>query len=210
MEGGELGVESGWWGTAVHVEFMELRQIGHQREANDEWRDVSRQPHPSTPMKRKLPFYFWFIAITVASLMPASALPGRVTLPLGADKGAHMLMYMILAMLARPVFMSARTEHRYRKSLLIMLGITLYGILLEILQPQLSTRSFEWTDILANTAGVLGGCLLWGPLPHLLTPPEASPTEYTEAIHHKEHKERERQPTHFLFSRSDPDNPRTN
>lgn len=106
-------------------------------------------------------FYTWLIAITFASLMPASSLPDHVPLPLGTDKAVHIVMYTILTLLARVAFMRAGHGNPYRRSLAIAATIISYGILIEILQPLISTRRFEWADILANTAGVLCGCLLW-------------------------------------------------
>jgi VanZ family protein len=74
-------------------------------------------------------------------------------------------MYTILAWLARPAFMRESHDHPYRRILAIATGIIIYGVLLDILQPLLSSRNLEWTDILANTTGVLCGSLLWRVVP---------------------------------------------
>lgn len=105
-------------------------------------------------------FFLWLIAITFASLLPESTLPDRPPLPLGTDKAAHILMYTILVWLARPAFLRESKDHPYRRLLVIAPGIIIYGALLDILQPVLSSRSLEWADILANSTGVLCGSLL--------------------------------------------------
>lgn len=118
-------------------------------------------------------FYIWLGAVTFVSLLPADALPDELPLPVDADKVIHLLMYTILSLLARPALMRDAAGNHQIKVIAIMAGIVIYGALLDTLQPLISTRSFEWADILANTAGVLCGSLLWRYMPKpFLTKPE--------------------------------------
>ncbi len=112
-------------------------------------------------MTRIYTFYIWLVGVTVASLLPSSSLDVGFTVPLGADKGIHSLMYMILMWLAPSALRRANHSPNYRTLLGVAACIVLYSLLLEVLQPLISARTFEWADILANTAGVLGGLLLW-------------------------------------------------
>jgi VanZ family protein len=112
-------------------------------------------------MYRKILFYFLLAAVTALSLLPGDAIPERVNFPVGADKGVHILMYMALALCALPALLKPCHWHNYRRIGLVLAGVATYGLLLEVLQPLITTRSFEWADILANAAGCVGGYLLW-------------------------------------------------
>lgn len=111
-------------------------------------------------MKRFLPFACCLAAVTVASLMPGSTMPENVHLPVGADKGIHILMYLALAWSALAALLQPRHRHAPLRILLVLTGIAAYGLLLETIQPLTGSRSFEWADALANTTGTLGGYLL--------------------------------------------------
>jgi len=78
----------------------------------------------------------------------------------GADKGIHILMYLVLARSALPALLQPRHRHDTRRILLVLAGTAAYGLLLETLQPLTGSRSFEWADALANTTGTLAGYLL--------------------------------------------------
>jgi VanZ family protein len=112
-------------------------------------------------MYRTILFYFWLAAVTALSLLPRDAMPECVHFPVGANKGVHILMYMALARIALPALLKPCDWHTYRRIGLVLAGVATYGMLLEILQPLITTRSFEWADVLANAAGCIGGYLLW-------------------------------------------------
>ncbi len=87
------------------------------------------------------------VAILVLALMPAP--PAMVTT--GWDKSNHLLAFGTLTWLALRAF-----PQRLKSALL---GLLAYGALLEILQSFTDTRSAEWLDLLADSAGILLG---WG------------------------------------------------
>ena len=68
----------------------------------------------------------------------------------GADKVAHATSYCLLMLWFAGLY--ARRHH-----VVVALGLLSMGGLLELIQWQLPYRSFEPTDLLANTAGVLIG-----------------------------------------------------
>lgn len=85
------------------------------------------------------------LAIVAASLMPDAI--GEAAG--GIDKLGHFTAYLLLALLGSAVV----TADEVRR---VMLRTFLLGLALEAGQALLTTtRSAEWTDIAANTAGVL-------------------------------------------------------
>ena len=86
-------------------------------------------------------------SITVFSLLPLSQLPDAP----GSDKTHHLLAY---AALAYPACLRKPTGWKA-----IILSFALYGGLIEIFQPY-TNRHGEWLDFIANTTGLLIGCVL--------------------------------------------------
>jgi VanZ family protein len=88
-----------------------------------------------------------FIGITVLSLLPPKS---GVELPTN-DKVGHFIAYGTFAMNISLLF------NRWKKELLFsLIGIVLYGILIEFLQGFVR-RETSFYDFLANTAGVAIG-----------------------------------------------------
>jgi VanZ family protein len=92
----------------------------------------------------------WTILIFVACSWPGSNLPESPTV--GFDKIVHVGIFAGLAVL---------WLLRYPdQSTLVVLTSIAYGILIEIYQNYMPiNRSFDWWDILADSAGVLVGFL---------------------------------------------------
>ncbi len=93
-------------------------------------------------------------ALTVwFSLMPGSATPISLlsSIP-GGDKFGHMSAYCALA------FVPTLHERRYIALAFILVGLTL-GVMMEIAQRLVPSRTFDWYDVLANISGLaIGTC----------------------------------------------------
>ena len=97
----------------------------------------------------------YLLLITWLSLMPGNQLPA-LPLLLHADKLVHAGFYAILAILI------ASAQPRGLRQISLPLACLLsagYGLLLEIAQIFTPTRSFEWTDVLANAFGAALACI---------------------------------------------------
>jgi len=86
------------------------------------------------------------LIVLILSLMPKPPQPLDFG---GADKLEHVLAYFVL------MFWFAQIYHEARTRLWIAIGLIAMGIAIEILQPILASRYFEWWDMLADTIGVL-------------------------------------------------------
>jgi VanZ family protein len=99
------------------------------------------------------------VAIIAGSLSPFPVLPNEM----GSDKFGHYLSYLVLAILASGIVEPARLWR-------VMLRCFLLGLALEAAQALLTdNRMAEWSDLLANAAGILtawliasGGRAGWG------------------------------------------------
>jgi VanZ family protein len=94
-------------------------------------------------------FLFWatVLAVLILSLMPpAPRLPDT-----GWDKSNHLLAFATLAVLGMQAFPGRQRG--------LMVALLAYGGLIEGLQSLTPYRFAEWTDLLADAAGVLLG---WG------------------------------------------------
>jgi VanZ family protein len=99
-------------------------------------------------------------AVTLACLLPAKKLPDAVPFIPHLDKIAHFIFYLVAILLAGLAFYRRNPQkENNRNYLYIFMGILFaYGGLIELLQLYLpGARSAEWTDILANTLGLLTG-----------------------------------------------------
>ena len=93
------------------------------------------------------------LAVMVASLVP---MPDDVGI---SDKTGHLIVYLVLSgwfsLLARNRFILGMS----------LLGLVLYGMLIELLQGLTGYRFAEWGDVVANSLGCALGAL--GYLPPL-------------------------------------------
>lgn len=106
---------------------------------------------------RFLPTISWFILSIILLTLPGSAVPSYPWLAtIHADKWVHIGLFGMLCFLSMlPLRVSSYTDQQRKKwFLFIMLGGILYGILMEFVQENwIINRSFEYGDILADTAG---------------------------------------------------------
>jgi VanZ family protein len=96
--------------------------------------------------------------IAALSLMPPQDLP-RVPLFNGADKVVHFMMYFLFSIL----FCWALNTGLSCPGLFFIVSVTVgWGALMEYLQLIMHIgRSFSWSDILANSLGVLSGVAIY-------------------------------------------------
>jgi hypothetical protein len=110
-------------------------------------------------------FFFWMALLSLLSLMPMEGLDlGGPEIPY-MDKWVHLCFYFI-AMLLGSFFLWERFRNRWKKKpsiLWMAAALAIYGMIIELLQEGMGLdRSGEWTDLLANLAGIsLGGWLAW-------------------------------------------------
>lgn len=75
---------------------------------------------------------------------------------LHADKVFHFCVYVGLTLFWHFYYFRRREVTDYKANLWICLGAILFGMLIEVLQKELTTyRGFEVLDMLANSLGVL-------------------------------------------------------
>lgn len=102
---------------------------------------------PTTRLWR-LAFGALLLIVMALSLLPVGAeLPST-----GWDKTNHLLAFAMLACLGCLAF-----PQRIRP---VLIGLLLYGALIEVLQSLTSYRFAEWGDLLADTIGMLPGWAL--------------------------------------------------
>ena len=90
------------------------------------------------------------IWLLVLIIIVASLLPIAVTeTPGGADKLGHFISYLLLALFGAGIVPAERIP-------VVMARVFVFGLVLEAAQAVLTvSRSAEWADVIANTAGVL-------------------------------------------------------
>lgn len=105
--------------------------------------------------------------ITFVLLFPATYVP-KVPVP-SFDKIGHVLVFTILVIIWS-LFVLFKTEgHKARTHWVVLLAF-LYGIIIEVLQGLFfESRSADWWDVLANTAGILLGWLIFKRLKKIFT-----------------------------------------
>lgn len=88
--------------------------------------------------------------IFIASLLPVEHLPK------GNDKIQHLASYAFLAWWFVLVFRPAS----YSQTFILALKLIAFGGMIELLQGLSGYRFAEWLDLLANSTGILIGCLI--------------------------------------------------
>lgn len=105
----------------------------------------------------------WCILITVASLSSGDNFNKvQIDIP-GLDKLVHLVMYSVLSFLLLWALSKTRNHRDKFIHILVVMSVSgLYGILIEILQREMTfTRNFDVYDIIANIIGVLLGCVIY-------------------------------------------------
>jgi len=111
------------------------------------------------PFTRTILVLLYLGLVTLLSLLPTSDLP-NIPFINGQDKVVHAVMYFGLSFLAAWSLDARR--HRWYSTPLMLLGVFLWGALMEILQLWMAMgRGFEWYDMLADLAGALAGIIIY-------------------------------------------------
>jgi len=90
-----------------------------------------------------------FLLAIVPAIWATDAMPGWT----GLDKWLHGLTFAVLALWMTGQY--ARDSYGW-----ILLGLALYGALIEVGQSMIPYRSAEWGDLAADLAGLLAGMLV--------------------------------------------------
>lgn len=93
------------------------------------------------------------------SLLPSYDIPD-IKLFAGADKVAHICMYLGLSFLA---CWSYDISHKRMKFMYMLLaGVFMYGVMMEILQRTMHNgRNFDFRDMVANLTGTIIGLVVY-------------------------------------------------
>ncbi|MCB9308671.1 MAG: VanZ family protein [Lewinellaceae bacterium] len=123
---------------------------------------ISKIVHSFTSTQWKLFSVVWTIILLFLSLL-SSQQASKLSIDLiGFDKLAHLIFYCILCF----SWMMALVPFKY-KHFVIFTAIVTLGIMVEFAQLRMGKgRSYEYYDMLANTAGTLMGIYLFGKLSH--------------------------------------------
>ncbi|AOE50028.1 VanZ family protein [Kangiella sediminilitoris] len=97
----------------------------------------------------KVLFALGVLAIFLGSVTPGKQLPSD----LPWDKALHFIGYFGLAFLAR-------MGSDKRPSWLLIVSCITFSLIIELIQLFIPNRGFEWTDVLANSLGVLTGTVV--------------------------------------------------
>jgi len=101
----------------------------------------------------------YLAVVAILSLMPARDLP-HITVFQWFDKLVHFSMYFGLSFLA--CWSLSISRNRMKPIYLLLLGVFLYGVLMEILQRTMHNgRNFEFRDMIANLTGAVIGIVLF-------------------------------------------------
>ncbi|HUH25286.1 MAG TPA: VanZ family protein [Flavobacterium sp.] len=106
---------------------------------------------------------FWNIVIVVFCLVNLSNINEvqKISIP-HIDKIVHFIFYTTASFLWSWALLNKNAPHYKLNLVLIVVGLILFGLLIEFLQDVLPTkRSFEWFDVASNTAGVLTGTSIY-------------------------------------------------
>ena len=98
--------------------------------------------------------FIFFISILITSVFSFISIDPSLAKFLIQDKLLHMMVFLFITFFA---YASKFNVNR----LVILLGLILYGLLIEIIQNYISYRNFELLDLLFDIFGVLVGYLSW-------------------------------------------------
>jgi len=114
-------------------------------------------------LKKKPIAIGWNLIVLVLCLVNLSNIEGveKVAFP-HIDKVVHFAFYTAASFLWSWALYNKSSTHRNLNLSLMILGLILFGLIVEFLQDLLPTkRAFEWFDVVSNTAGVLVGTSIY-------------------------------------------------
>lgn len=94
---------------------------------------------------------FAMITTMVITFSVTSAIPGAAVVN---DKVGHVLIFFILTFLCQHSF-----QHHY--GFLVLVGLSLFGLVIEMVQYYLPWRSFSWLDWIADLGGIVAYDVLY-------------------------------------------------
>lgn len=103
------------------------------------------------------PAIAWLLVLTVLLLLPGSNFPDENWFhKIYLDKWVHVVFFFMLVIL----FVLPAKRRRLRDALWLIAAAVMYGIAIEFAQGYLVPgRSFEFADIVSDTAGAVAGGL---------------------------------------------------
>ena len=111
-----------------------------------------------------LPSTIWTILVIAVSLIPSSSFDAQQFGIEGLDKVIHLLMYTLMTLFWSTGLKRQHQSKKVRKNafLIAALGGFLISLFLEISQEYLvSSRSFDWLDLIANGIGCIFGVIVF-------------------------------------------------
>lgn len=113
-------------------------------------------------MTRHLPWVIWLLVVSILSLTPGNKLPEVKFDLFELDKVVHFIFYFILVLLINIGFRLKKSKPFYKSIIcIIVIGIFI-GWSIEYIQGEFITnRQFEYSDIIANSLGILVGMLIY-------------------------------------------------
>ncbi len=106
----------------------------------------------------------WTILVIAVSLIPSTSFDAHQFEIEGLDKVIHLSMYTLMTLFWSTGLKRQHQSKKVRKNafLIAVLGGFLIGLILEILQEYLvSSRSFDWLDLIANGIGCIFGLIVF-------------------------------------------------
>lgn len=114
-------------------------------------------------LKKKLLAIMWNVVILVFCLVNLSNINEvqKVAFP-HIDKIVHFIFYATASFLWSWALLNKNSNYYRLNLILVVTGLIVFGLTVEFLQDILPTkRSFEWLDVVSNTAGVLVGTSIY-------------------------------------------------
>jgi len=103
------------------------------------------------------PALVWAFIILVLTITPSDKIPHPPEWRLSSDKVAHFVLFLGLAVLIHLGGIGKDRIWGMKKFWGILLILVCYGLLLELMQIVVPSRSFNWMDLAADGAGALAG-----------------------------------------------------
>lgn len=124
---------------------------------------------PIDTFHRRLAIVWTFVLALSCLLPPSNFEVFRLDQLFKFDKLLHFISFALLALWWCIALFSQNGASLFNK-LLIISGVSLYGLLIEVLQSGMHQgRHFEWGDVIADTSGALIGVLMVVPYTGILS-----------------------------------------